>query len=222
MEWFICSKNSEECVTNEKISSLSVLGKWLQSKNLEEIASINSEDALDKALDYLGYEEDSATEHSSTDAGDAKSVLSTLDAGMFNNSVSDATKKLEDEFEECELSFDTSEEIIIKSCADSAESKCALLAWEKKYSASNDVLFVYQQDAKAWFICGKNSEYGITHEKVSSTSALGKMLQSKNREEIARIHSEDVLEKALAYLGYEDISAEDDVSADGGLLKISL
>jgi len=64
--WFICGKNSEDKVVNEKISSSSSLGKMLKGRNQEEI-KIVSDDLLDAIEDYLGYESDSATENSSSD-----------------------------------------------------------------------------------------------------------------------------------------------------------
>jgi len=104
--------------------------------------------------------------------------------------------------------------VTLKSCDNLEESKSVLLAWKEKYFTSNDVLLVYQQDTKEWFICGKNSEKCVTNGKISSSSALGKMLQSKSLEEIAKIDSEKLQDVALDYVGYEDDSDEEDSSSD--------
>jgi len=120
----------------------------------------------------------------------------------------------EDESEEVELIFVTKEEVTLKSCDNLVERKSALLAWGEKYSASNDTLLVYQQDTTEWFICGKNSEENVTNETISSASILGKMLTSKNWEEIAKINSEKLQDTALDYLGYEDENTEEDSSAE--------
>lgn len=76
----------------------------------------------------------------------------------------------------------TSEAVTHKSCNTVANPDKALSAWEREYSHSKDVLQVYQQDAKAWVICSKNSDDIVINQQVSSSSPLGQRIQLKTWE----------------------------------------
>ena len=56
----------------------------------------------------------------------------------------------------------------LATCANQAERIMELAAYEEECSDEDDILLLYQEDTREWFICGENSD----GEMISESSAL--------------------------------------------------
>ena len=88
----------------------------------------------------------------------------------------------------------------LASCADEADRMMDLAAFEEECSDEDDILLLYQEDTREWFICGKDANGEITNEAVLSSSPLGQLLESRNADEASVIESDLMLDKAESYL----------------------